>query len=80
MKYKNIEFRLSDFNGYEIVRWLDNNTCCTIALFKKHPEGYDMVTVGDRFFMYPDAFIVAKHAIAFLNEVYEIEKDQLSEF
>jgi hypothetical protein len=47
-----------------------------IALFDKDNEGYNMRTVGDRFFEDKDAFVVGKYAIEFLNETFEIEKNE----
>ena len=35
-----------------------------------------MRTVGDRFFEDKDAFVVGKYAIEFLNEIFEIEKNE----
>jgi hypothetical protein len=48
-----------------------------IAFFDKNREGYyDLRTIGNRFFEDKDAFIVGKHAIEFLNAIFEIEKDE----
>jgi len=73
MRYGQIEFRYDEFNGkYELIRWFyGDKTCYTIAFFDRHKEGYDMRTVGDRFFEDPDAWVVAKHAIDFLNDIFE---------
>ena len=35
-----------------------------------------MRTVGDRFFEDKDAFVVGKYALEFLNEIFEIEKNE----
>jgi hypothetical protein len=85
MRFRNIEFRWSTYNKkYELIRWYkvkedgceERNYCYVIAFFDKTKEGYDLRTVGDRFFEDKDAFIVGKHAIEFLNAIFEIEKDE----
>jgi hypothetical protein len=48
--------------------------CYVVAFFDKGKDGYDMRTVGDRFFEDKDAFVVGKYAIEFLNETFEIER------
>jgi len=74
MRKGNIEFRWSDCDKtHELVKW-QGDTCYTVAFFQKHKEGYDMRTVGDRFFQDHDAWIVAKHAIVFLNDCFDEEK------
>ena len=74
MRKGNIEFRWSDCNNaHELVRWR-GDTCCTIAFFQKYKEGYDMRTVGDRFFQDHDAWIVAKHAMEFLEDCFKEDK------
>jgi endonuclease III-like uncharacterized protein len=35
-----------------------------------------MRTVGDRFFEDKEAFVVGKYALEFLNEIFEIEKNE----
>jgi hypothetical protein len=47
-----------------------------IAFFDKGKEGYSMRTIGDRFFEDKDAFVVGKYAIEFLNETFEIERQE----
>jgi hypothetical protein len=47
-----------------------------IAFFDKGKECYSMRTVGDRFFEDKDAFVVAKYGLEFLNEIFEIEKQE----
>jgi hypothetical protein len=47
-----------------------------IALFDKTKEGWDMRTVGDRFFEDKDAWVVGKHAIEFLNAMFYVEKEE----
>jgi hypothetical protein len=50
--------------------------CCVVAFFDKGKEGYDMRTVGDRFFSDKDAWVVGKYALEFLNAIFQIEKDE----
>ena len=72
MRLNNIEFRWSEVNrSYELVKWQESKTCYAIAFFHKHKEGYDMKTVGDRFFKDHDAWIVGKHALSFLNNIFD---------
>jgi hypothetical protein len=54
----------------------ERNYCYVIALFDKTKEGYDMRTVGDRFFEDKEAFVVGKHAIEFLNAMFAVEKEE----
>lgn len=83
MKFRNIEFRWGKCNNkYELVRWVEDPhgfkdaTCYVIAFFDENKEGYDMRTVGDRFFDDKDAWFVAKHALAFLNDMFgELQKE-----
>ena len=74
MRYGQIEFRYSEFNGkYELVRWFDDDEgCYVIAFFDRDKEGYDMRTVGDRFFDDEDAWVVCKQALAFLNDIFSL--------
>jgi hypothetical protein len=51
-----------------------------IAFFNKTKEGYDMETVGDRFFEDKDAWVVGKCGLAFLNEIFDIEKKEEDEY
>jgi hypothetical protein len=80
MRFRNIEFRWSKGNNkYELVRWYPQThgeTCCVIAFFDKGKEGYDMRTISSRFFEDKDAFVVGKYAIEFLNETFEIERQE----
>ncbi len=80
MRFRDIEFRWSSFDKkYEIVKWYNDGKeyCCVIAVFDEHKEGYDMRTIGSRFFEDKDAFIVGKHAIQFLNAMfYELEREK----
>ena len=78
MKLGQIGFKYSKINkSYELVRWInDSKTCYVIAFFRKGSEGYDMETVSDRFFEDHDAWVVGKHALAFLNEVFEAEEEE----
>ena len=83
MRFRNIEFRWSTYNKkHELVQWytptedsfFKDPTCCVVAFFDKGKEGYDMRTIGDRFFEDKDAWVVGKHAIEFLNAIFEIER------
>lgn len=81
MRFRNIEFRWCKFNEkYELVKWYKNNiggiNCYTLALFEKGKEGWDMRTIGDRFFEDKDAWVVGKSAMSFLQDTFEIEKIQ----
>jgi 5S rRNA maturation endonuclease (ribonuclease M5) len=81
MRFRNIEFRWSKCNNkYELVRWYKNTNegehCYVIAFFDKDKEGYDLRTIGSRFFEDKDAFVVGKYAIEFLNETFEIERQE----
>jgi len=77
MRLRNVEFRCCQMDKkYELVKWQKCNgkdSCYVIAFFDKTNEGYDMRTVGDRFFDDHDAWIVGKHAIAFLHDTVEWE-------
>ena len=81
MRFRNVEFLWSKTNNkYELVKWYkdsnDKEMCYVLAFFDETKEGYDMRTVGDRFFEDKDAFIVGKHAIEFLNAMfYELQKE-----
>ena len=80
MRFRDTEFRWSKCNNkYELVKWYKDcnqkELCYVLAFFDETKEGYDMRTVGDRFFEDKDAFIVGKHAIEFLNDIhYEVKK------
>ena len=81
MRFRDIEFRWSKCNNkYELVKWMEDPygfkdpTCYVVAFFDKDKEGYDMRTVGDRFFEDKDAWVVGKYGLEFLNEVFEIER------
>jgi hypothetical protein len=81
MRLRDIEFRYSDTNKcHELVKWhapVDTHftpTCFVIAFFDKGKEGYNMRTIGDRFFLDKDAWLVGKHAMAFLADVFEGER------
>ena len=80
MRFRNIEFRWSTYNKkHELVRWYkseERNYCYVVAFFDKTNEGYDMRTISSRFFEDKDAFVVGKYAIEFLNEIFEIEKNE----
>ena len=81
MRFRNVEFRWCKFNEkYELVKWYKNNiggiNCYTLALFEKGKEGWDMRTIGDRFFEDKDAWVVGKSAMSFLQGTFEIEKQE----
>ena len=81
MRFRDIEFRWSKLNNkYELVKWCKNTNdgehCYVIAFFDKGKEGYDMRTISSRFFEDKDAFVVGKYAIEFLNETFEIERQE----
>ena len=76
MRFRVVEFRWCKINNkYELVKWMEDPhgfkdpTCYVLAFFDETKEGYDMRTVGDRFFEDKDAWIVGKHAIEFLNDI-----------
>ena len=76
MRYRDIEFGWSEDNQkYELVQW-QGKTCMVIAFFDKGEEGYDMRTVGQRFMLADKdaAHAVARHAHAFLDEMFELER------
>jgi len=73
MKSNNIEFRWSDCNKkFELIQW-EGKTCFVIAFFDEDKEGWDMRTVGHRFFNAPqkDAWLVGSCAMHFLNELFK---------
>lgn len=82
MRFRDVEFRWSKYNNkYELVKWNQRNgsaeeTCYVIAFFDKDKEGYDMRTIGDRFFEDKDAWVVGKYALGFLNAIFDIEKEE----
>ena len=82
MRFRNIEFRWSKCNNtYELVKWYvphihDTEVCYVVAFFDKDKEGYDMRTIGDRFFEDKDAWVVGKYALEFLNAIFQIEHDE----
>ena len=82
MRFRNIEFRWSEINNkYELIRWYkpdsyDKEVCYVIAFFDKDKEGYNLRTIGDRFFEDKDAFVVGKYGLEFLNAIFYIEKDE----
>jgi len=87
MKFRDIEFRWSSGNNkYELVKWMPQKedsffkdpTCYVIAFFDKDKEGYNMRTIGNRFFEDKDAWVVGKYALEFLNAIFMIEQDELN--
>ena len=82
MKLNDIEFRYSSTNKkWELFAWFENNkaTGYVIAFFDKDNEGYNMRTVGDRFFQYADAWIVGKHAMSFLQDLFDRDREATDE-
>lgn len=79
MRLGDIEFRWGGGNKkWELIRWLKNGGkayCIVIAFFNKHKEGYDMRTVGNRFFADKNAWIVAKHGMTFLDACFDEEEE-----
>lgn len=90
MKIKDIEFTWSEVNKkYQLVRWYSPNgnsffkdpSSCVIAFFDEHKEGYDLRTVGERFFVNDEDLqqtivVLAKHALRFLNGIHsKLPKD-----
>ena len=82
MRFRNMEFRWSKCNNkYELVKWYQSNgsgqeNCYVVAFFDKDKEGYNLRTIGNRFFDDKDAWVVGKFALGFLNEIFEIEKNE----
>ena len=81
MRFRNIEFRWNNYNQkYELLRWYEDipgkEICYVIAFFDKGKEGYDLRTVGSRFFEDKDAFVVGKYAIEFLNAMSQQLRDE----
>jgi hypothetical protein len=80
MRFRNIEFRWSKVNNkYELVKWYTHDSgdsCYVVAFFNKTTEGYDMETIGNRFFEDKDAWVVGKHAIEFLNAMFAVEREE----
>jgi hypothetical protein len=89
MRFRNIEFRWGETNNkYELIQWYKSHQieetgtyeqkehCCVIAFFDKTKEGYDMRTIGNRFFEDKDAWVVGKYGLEFLNAIFEIENDE----
>jgi hypothetical protein len=81
MRFRNVEFRWCKFNEkYELVNWYKDcnhkEFCCVVAFFDKDKEGYNMRTISSRFFEDKDAWVVAKSAMSFLQDTFEIEKQE----
>ena len=85
MRFRDIEFRWNTYNKKnELVKWYktkvdgceERNYCYVIAFFDKHKEGYDMRTIGTRFFEDKDAWVVGKYGLEFLNAISVIEKEE----
>lgn len=72
----NIKFTYSEANkAYELQHIGESGNVYVIAFFRKNSCGYYMETVGDRFFEDRYAFVVGKHAMNFLNDVFPYEED-----
>ena len=89
MRFRNIEFRWSETNKkYELVKWYMGHQiketgtyeikdyCCVVAFFDKDKEVYNMLTISSRFFDDKDAWVVGKSAMSFLQDTFQIEKDE----
>ena len=81
MRFRKVEFRWSKYNNkYELVRWyedsIDKEMCYTIAVFDQNKDGYDMRTIGNRFFEDKDAWVVGKYGLEVLNAIFQIEQDE----
>jgi hypothetical protein len=81
MRFRNIEFRWSEFNKkYELVSWYKDcnqkELCYVVAFFDQNKEGYDMRTIGTRFFEDKDAWVVGKYGLEFLNAISAIQKEE----
>jgi hypothetical protein len=80
MRFRNIEFRWSKVNNkYELVKWYTHDSgdsCYVVAFFNKSTEGYDMRTIGTRFFEDKDAWVVGKYGLEFLNAISAIQKEE----
>lgn len=78
MRLGKIGFRWGEMNQkYELVSYHDNGTTHhVIAFFERHKEGYDMHTVGDRFFQDNDAWAMGKCAMIFLGELFAKELNE----
>lgn len=72
-RINDIEFKWSDFNLlWELCAWLGESKI-VIAFFLRTSEGYDMQTVGNRFFEY-DAFDAGRIAMKFLEAEFEFDE------
>ena len=72
-----VEFRYSESNSlHELVQW-EGERCFVIAFFRAKKEGFDMETVGERFFdAGKNAVPLARHALRFLNGMSESIDDK----
>ena len=76
MRKGKIGFQWGEHNGkWELVNYQTGTSGnhYVIAFFDKGKEGYDMRTVGNRFFEDEDALFVAKQAMLFLEVLFEKE-------
>ena len=77
MHDKKMEFAFSETNQkWELCKWLDDDSHkIVIAFFDRDSEGYDMRTVGARFFEHDGAYVAANRAMKLLKVIHEIEED-----
>ena len=72
-RINDIEFKWSDINkSWELCAWT-GDAKIVIAFFDEDREGYDMQTVGNRFFEF-DAFEAGRIAMTFLEAKFKIEE------
>jgi len=71
-----LEFAYSEGNkGWELCKWMDNGSYnLVIAFFDRDSEGYNMRTVGNRFFEHEGAFKAAMRAMRMLEVIHEMEE------
>lgn len=79
IKIKDLEIRFSWINNqYELVKYRDENSCFTIAIFEEDSEDYSLKTIGSRFFEDPNAWYMGKLGLSILNGIKET-KEEISE-
>lgn len=81
MRLNDIEFRYSETNKrYELIQWVSRDIpnrpfCISIAYFERTSDGYDMITVGDRFFQDEDAWKIGQVAMQFMNVLFKEDQE-----
>jgi hypothetical protein len=72
-----IEFAFGETNQkWALYKWLDDDSSkIVIAFFDSTSDGYNMRTVGNRFFEYDGAFLAAKRAMQMLVAIWEMEEE-----